>query len=206
MNSAEIESLASRSREMLGIPDDERPDPIDLLRRAKFAKVIGDWRFVPDDQLPRAEANWDDASREILIRDSLRARIENGEADAAFTVFHELGHVLLGHGQRNRAPDGNRQFGRFIENDENEADLLASALMAPAHLSGVDDLTTVEALARRFRLPLNKAQARLLELQRQRRHLLGLARPTPMSLKRIDTGDYNEAMPEMMRNAMRWNS
>lgn len=37
-----IEDLALRLREQLGIPDDENPSALDVLRRLKFLRVITD--------------------------------------------------------------------------------------------------------------------------------------------------------------------
>ncbi|HVY51781.1 MAG TPA: ImmA/IrrE family metallo-endopeptidase [Devosia sp.] len=195
-----LETLAEHARLQLGIPDDERPDPLDLLARATILGLIETWRIVPDPELPRADAQWD--GRAIYIRRSVTERAQRGDADASFTVFHELSHALLGHNPRNRGVrDRRRQFGRYIEVDEEHADLLAGALMAPERLANVDQFTDAAEFARRFRMPIEKAAIRLEELKRRHRHRHGISRRIIQSGLEFDTGDYGLAIKAMMNNA-----
>ena len=98
-----IEKLAIFFRTVLGIPEDIRPDLMDVLRRAKFMKVIKDFRPGSADELRGAAATWVRKSKAILIAPDLWDKLKDGDdADLRFTVFHELGHAALNHADRNR--------------------------------------------------------------------------------------------------------
>lgn len=203
----DFDSLAVSVRTRLGIPFDERPDLIDLLRRARYVGLISDYQFVPAGQLGDAYARWDAVGRIIWIRDDKREALEASDAEATFTVFHELSHAVLGHSARDRRLEGTWQHGRFIEADEADADRLARALMAPYGLAAIRQDTTAAEIASRFGLPLQHAAIRTEDLKRRQRKELGIKRALPeLSARTFDTGDYDEAFAEMGRNAMRWNS
>ncbi len=195
-----MDTLAQRAREILGIPYDERLSAVDLLARMKIAGLIRDWFVVPDDALPRANAMWDGSS--VIVRRGVFSALVSGDADANFTIFHELAHCLLGHRPRNRGTAGKRQqFGRYVESDESAADWLAGALMAPEYLAQVDQTTKVAEVAQRFHMPLNKATVRLNELQRRHRHRTGLVRPIPSLAEESEPDSYHEAIAKMMQHA-----
>ena len=130
-----IERLASETRVLLGIPDDERPDLLDLLRRLRMRGVISDFRSAGENELGKADARWVREDKLILVSDRIWDRLEDAqEGDVRFTVYHEVGHAVLNHPTRNRMPDGRLQFGRDIERHELEADDFALAFGIPLNI------------------------------------------------------------------------
>ncbi len=198
-----IEDLVLRLRADLGIPDDERPDLLDLLRRLKFAGVISD--YGPDVQgtLGDVVARWDSASRTITIAAHLWHQLE-GESDpeTRFTIFHEVGHAALGHVARNRRMQGKPQFGRNVEFDELEADDFALAFAIPLNFAGSTDLANTDQLATQFGLSRVHASRRLVALEK---HVRGSKSP-PSRTAQEPEDNYAEAMGEMQINAATWNS
>lgn len=197
-----IEVLAERLRVQLGIPDDIRPNSLDVLRRLKFAKVITDFREDTDQDQPGRQARWDSEQRIIFLSPSLWGKIQGDEdVDARFTVFHEIGHAVLGHNARNRLSAGRPQFGRSVESDEEEADEFARALAIPLYFASSASTSSVAALAIQFGLPPGMASRRLVDLQRFIRS--GSTRATD---KTTGEDNYAEAMRLMRINALNWNS
>jgi hypothetical protein len=115
-----------------------------------------------------------------------------------------------------RTGDNRAQYGRLIEDDERNADRLTRMLMAPSTLVNVSLTTNAKELMTKFGLPQSQAELRLEELKRQYRKHHGIERSLPTGnsegglpsdvARMIDTGDYEEAMSEMLGNAARWNS
>lgn len=212
MNNAAIdlsmETLVEKLRMELGVPEDIRPDPIDILRRMRISGRISSFEFVDSASLPNDDARWNPDSRSILVRSEVAGKAEAGSEEDTFTIFHEMGHAVLNHPVRNRRTGIDRlQFGRLIEGDERDADRFARTFMAPIATSAVTQDTTLEEFRSTYGMPTNQAVVRLEELKRFRRHQSGTRREVPLGSPRtIDTGDYDEAMPEMLRNAWRWNS
>lgn len=197
----EIETLADQLRERIGIPDDVHPDALDVLRRLKITKVIAD--FKEDANLAGREARWEEKNRTIALSPTLWSAIQgNDDADARFTVFHEVGHAVLGHTARNRRTAGRAQFGKIVEADEAEADAFALSFAIPlkfSHSAGRLDVPQVVAL---FGLPSTQASRRLVDLQRHLRISKRLADDNEAPER--DT--YEEAMEAMRINAPNWNT
>ena len=197
-----IETLTDQLRERIGIPDDVRPDALDVLRRLKFTKVIADFR--EEHSAAGREARWDAQTRTIALSPTLWIAIHSGneDADARFTVFHEVGHAVLGHTARNRRTGGKAQFGKMVEADENEADEFALSFAIPLKFSSSAGRADVPNLAALFGLPIEQASRRLVDLQRHLRMSERLVIDNP----NLEPDTYAEAMAAMRINTMRWNA
>lgn len=191
------EQVAIELREKLGIPADTLIDPIDLLRRLKFAKVISGYKPSYVSSNGNA-AWWDSTTREIVISPLLWRDLRSGapSKEARFTVFHELAHAVLGHSKRNRKSGGKVQFGAYTEYDEIEADDLALALMIPLTLVDVAPIRDINALSAMFGMPRDQASHRAVILQKY-------ARLNVRAGAEEDT--YAAAMRVMAANARAWN-
>lgn len=189
-----IDDLAKRLREQLGIPDDLRPDALDVLRRMKISKVISD--YVEDPEAIGRDARWDADNRIIYLSTELwSAVLEGNDYDARFTVFHEVGHAVLGHTHRNRLTTGKPQFGRFVEADESDADRFALAFAIPLKFAGFADTSNIASLGDLFGLSQAQTSRRVVDLQRE------LRRQTTED----DFDSYADAMSAMRTNAINWN-
>lgn len=192
-----IENLAERLREQLGIPDDLRLDALDVLRRMKIAKIISDYLEDPD--AVGRDASWDADGRIIRLSTALwNAVVDATDQDARFTVFHEVGHAVLGHTHRNRRTSGRQQFGRIVEADEADADHFALALAIPLKFARFANTSNIASLADQFGIPPGQASRRLVDLQRELRMSSGQT-----TLQEPD--NYAEAMSAMRINARNWN-
>lgn len=90
-----------------------------------------------------------------------------------FTIAHELGHIFLGHplvaGYHKRSADPN------IPSTENEANIFASRLLAPACVLWGLNLHTAEEIAKACNLSMSAAQnraERMEELYRRNKFLI----------------------------------
>lgn len=192
-----IENLAERLREQLGIPDDLRPDALDVLRRLKITKVISDYAEDPD--AVGRDARWDADNRVIYLSTALwNAVIDNRDYDARFTVLHEVGHAVLGHTHRNRRTSGTPQFGRFVEADESDADQFALAFAIPLKFAALATTSSIASLADQFGLLPAQISRRVVDLQRHQRVS---QRPIPEH----HSDSYADAMSAMRINAINWN-
>lgn len=143
------------------------------------------------------DAFWEAPTRSILLSPALWERVQDtDDTDARFTVFHEIGHAVLGHTSRNRRPAAAQQFGRSVEPDENEADEFARAFATPLKFAKV--ATNVAVLIGKFGLPTDQADKRLVDLERHIR-ASGQVETEP------DTDTYADAMNAMRINALNWN-
>ncbi|MBE0578877.1 ImmA/IrrE family metallo-endopeptidase [Devosia sp.] len=198
MNS--IEELVLRLRAHLGIPDDTLLDVLDTLRRMKIAGIISDYRRDEDHVLADAVAMWDDSTRTIVLSDALWEGLEHADPEIRFTVFHEIGHAVLGHAARNRKIAGKRQFGRSIEFDEQEADDFALAFAIPLRSASNLDIYDADALAQQFGLSVAMAERRMISLQRYSKY------PNRLEDAAEPEDNYAEAMGLMRFNTITWNS
>jgi len=203
-----IETVVEAFRLDHGIPEDTRPDMMDLLIRMR---IKGTLVAVDVSDEPTGYAGEYDPSRNtITIRKAVADRQSPRDR---FTIAHEIGHKLGDHSStRYRRADGAKQFGRQKEQDEEEANAFAAALLIPEKLADVDPSTTATQLADRFAVSLRVAEIRLKFLQRRYRHKHGVRREVPVTAKAVsspddmfDSGDYDAAMSQMLRNARRWN-
>lgn len=199
---SKIEKLAIWLRSVLGIPDDVRLDPVDVLRRLRISKFIADFSVVPDKGMHGRAARWIADRRIILLSASLWERLtKNDDSDATFTIFHEVGHAALGHGTRNRMAMGKLQFGAYTTPDEQDADEFALAFAIPLSLIRQFDITDAECLARQSGLPSSMTDRRMIALQKHARILAS----NETDVTYFDSGDPDAAYAQMFANARRWN-
>lgn len=193
-----METISQRLREQLGVPEDMLLSPLDVLRRMKISKVIRDFR--EDTSLSDAqEAKWDVEQRTVLLSSALWSKVNFADdPEARFTVFHEIGHAVLGHGDRNRLKLGKLQHGRSIERDEMEADDFALAFAIPLYFATDVAKMTAEDVQRQFGLASAMVDRRLVDLQRVSRKAI--------AYKEDSQDNYAEAMGLMRLNAFSWNS
>ena len=202
------ERVIRELRETLGIVDDLKLDPDDLLRRLKIAGFIDAFGSGGAETIRPEDAKWSPERRAIILGEEVAAKATAQSDEARFTVAHEVAHMLSGDPARYRRSSGARlQFGRHIEADEERADRLARALLVPAYLAQVTLSTTVEELMTRFGLPAEQSKRRLDELKRMYRRERGIKRELPATNapRPIDTSSYDDVFPEMLRNAARYN-
>ncbi|WP_162783782.1 ImmA/IrrE family metallo-endopeptidase [Devosia naphthalenivorans] len=193
-----IDNFADRLREQLGIPDDLRPDALDVLRRMKISKVISD--YAEDPEAVGRDARWDADNRVIYLSTALwNAVLDGNDYDARFTVLHEVGHAVLGHTHRNRLTAGKRQFGRFVEADESDADQFALAFAIPLKFAALASTSGIASLADQFGLPQAQTSRRVVDLQRD-------LRVSRRQTTEHDIDNYTDAMRAMRINAINWNS
>lgn len=196
-----IEDLVTRLRADLGIPDDAKPALMDVLRRFRIAGIISAFEETPDAQMDGRDATWDPESRTILISSAMWQRLESeDDGEARFTVFHEIGHAVLGHPARNRMKDGKQQFGRLIDPDETEADDFALAFAIPRTFLGTIDIQSADALAMQFGLSRHMTDRRMIDLQKYAR-----ANGRYMNKTTTEDDSYADAMSQMRVNALSWN-
>lgn len=199
-----FDEIAVLLRERLGVSLDHYLDVVDLLLRLRISKVIRDFLIVPDGELPDVDAQWRPDEQKIAIRRSVYEGAVAGRAEDRFTIAHEVGHVVLGHPVRNRKVGGRTQFGRYIQAHEREADDFAGALLAPQSTVDLATITTPEALASEFGLPLPVATGRLNHLWHDAGASLQkplFPRPPKHRTILIDTGNYEDAMWAMAKHA-----
>src|SRR5215471_19839919 len=124
----QIEIAARRLRKTLGVDDLLYLDPMTLIVKAKHFGLIGDYRRVPDHEMPDDEAIFDPHRKILIIRESAFCAMNRGEARARFTIAHELGHMALGHtNARNRNVSGRaiEKIAPTIKRDEAQANAFA---------------------------------------------------------------------------------
>ena len=196
-----IEKLAIDLRWQLGVPDDEKIDPVDILRRLKIAGIISS--FGPGLQNPedRVAAQWAADDRSIRVSDELWDNADFADdPEIRFMIAHEVGHAANGHTSRNRKYNGGRQFAAMREQDEIEADDFALAFLMPLTFALTAPIHDADALAQMFGVTRDVAERRMVDLQKYAR-----AERQRVSMT-IDEDNYAEAMSEMRKNALSWNA
>ena len=204
----DLESMASEFRMRNGVPDDFNLDLADLLRRMKITGEINNYRFVDPSESSRIKGRFVPEINEVHIYENPESTSSN---DTKFTIAHEIAHSIL-HGdfERNRTKEGVIQFGKQVQIDEEEADILAGMLLIPARLlHGLRQKTIVE-IAQTFGVSEHLARTRLVQLRLELLQFGEIATRDFGSylfeeLKEFDTGDYAAAFHEMLKNAKRWN-
>lgn len=101
---AEIENEARDFRERMGIPDDDKIDMVDVLRRMKFAGEIADVFYESLASFAESDARFDPITNSIIVSE-VSAKRQN--ARDRFTYAHEIGHKVGG--AQFSAPQKNRQ-------------------------------------------------------------------------------------------------
>lgn len=192
-----IIDIAGTLREDLGIPLDIIIDPLDLLRRARIAGVIKNFSASP--KLQSNDAHWNAEIREISFSQNIWNEIIGVcSPETRFTVFHEIGHAVLGHSSRYRL-SRRPQFGRTVEPDEADSDEFAAAFGIPEHLARGLPALTIESFASTFGLPPDLIGHRVSQLQKLKRRYVNPLADVPYD-------DYGAALSQMRRNPLNWNS
>ncbi|WP_080753463.1 ImmA/IrrE family metallo-endopeptidase [Janthinobacterium lividum] len=120
--------------------------------------------IVEDSFLPRGvEASCLPEKRLIYITLSTYDAICRNDERARFTIFHELGHLLLAH-SRSFHRDSHPSFPVF-ENSEWQADQFAAEILMPLEAILRDSLTEAWQLQERFGVSYQAATYRLYKLR-----------------------------------------
>lgn len=198
------EQKAKEFRERMGVPDDEKVDMTDLLRRMKFAGEISNVIYATIENSKGSIAHFDPGTDTITVS---AVSAERQTPRDRFTFAHEIAHKIAAHRFVRHRKNG-PQFGAQVRMDEEYANAIAAAILVPEHLANVTEETTAEDISRRFGVSMPMAKLRLIELQRRYRTKFGIARKLPTRTVPVsfDTGSYDEAMAEMASNTKRWNS
>lgn len=116
--------------------------------------------------LPGVEATCLPEKRLIYITASTYDSIVRNEERARFTVFHELGHLLLAH-SRSFHRDTTVSF-PIWENSEWQADQFAAEILMPLSVIRAKNLTTAGELQTEFGVSYTAASIRLSRLRGRR--------------------------------------
>jgi Zn-dependent peptidase ImmA (M78 family) len=123
------------------------------------------------EELGGAAARWLHKTKTILIAPDLWDELEwTTNPELRFTIFHEVGHAVLKHSDRNRNFGGAFQAGKTVERDEDEADRFAMAFVMPLTISTSANVADKQALIRNYGLPEDKTELRMVDLQMHVRH------------------------------------
>lgn len=178
-----FEELAKTARVTLEIDKEVKLDPIDFLRRLKRKGYIKDYIRIPDSALPNDEAKYNSDEKVIYLRESTYSGAENGEPHFVFTVFHEGSHALLGHQhERKRSFSAQARTERRVASiriDEDDANRLTAAIMAPFHRADFTLTMTAKQLTERFGLSAAAASKRIDEMSGIYRRRYNIPRPLP---------------------------
>jgi Zn-dependent protease with chaperone function len=159
----EIRTKAVSVREILmpeGVPDLELF--LGELERFGITYDVVDDGYLP----PGVEATCLPEKRLIYITASTYDSIVRNEDRARFTIFHELGHLLLAH-SRSFHRDTTLDF-PIWENSEWQADQFAAELLMPLDVIRAKNLTTAGELRKEFGVSHSAASIRLAKLRGRR--------------------------------------
>lgn len=161
LSKAQIELFASQWRRGLGYRDDQR---VSMLRVIEFAlpEIFDDFEYeiIDDVALNGAEATTSLARRNMRISATTYDQARRGVGRAAFTLAHEVGHLLLHCGRPVEL--ARTQSRPAYRNPEWQADQFASAFLIPAHEAA--KTPTPEVVAMRFGTTPAAARVRLQKL------------------------------------------
>lgn len=191
-----LEQLGRDFRTMLGIEYANYPDLLTVITKIKRINPAFNYKRVPDDCMPDAEASWDSDECVLSMRESIFVGIQRGETRSRFTVAHELAHYILGHqGHRNRSTNKLHKeiSAPLVKHQESEANRLASIILAPEYL--IQDGATADEIQRQHGLSSTSALLRKDEVDRIRRRRRGELRPLPQSIKEFLKNAKNEGLP-----------
>lgn len=159
----EIRARAMSVRDLL-IPDGAPDLELFLEGLEKFGityDVVEDG-FLP----PGVEASCLPEKRVIYITASVFEGVARNEERARFTIFHELGHLLLAH-SRSFHRDSTLDF-PIWENSEWQADQFAAEILMPLDVIRAKNLTTAGELRAEFGVSYTAASIRLAKLRSRR--------------------------------------
>ena len=164
-NTPQMARVAEHYKNLLGIPDAEYVDIVDILE-FKLAKVYPEFRFVikRDRDFPD-EAFTDFENDKILVRESVYIAACEGDARSRMILAHELGHYLLHRGKgatrMHKTRDGAYESIRGLdstESTEDQADMFAQHfLVFPSLAFELKDDALSLAKAAKVSLPMAKS-------------------------------------------------
>jgi len=162
---ADIRRTALRTREALGLTF-----PIDL---GRFLERLSTYSITVDvledgaNGLPaRVEACWIPESLTLCLTERVYEKACRNDPRSLFTVFHELGHALLGHRRTlNREPAGAEI--KTFEDSEWQANQFAAEILMPVDEIQRRGLRTEEDLADAFGVSMEAARIRVDRLKRR---------------------------------------
>jgi Zn-dependent peptidase ImmA (M78 family) len=168
----EIEHAARSLRARLGIDDQDRPDMLAALEKAKALGIIKD--YVQVESLPNAEAKFDPQEEKIFGTRRFFVALANKEPRARFTIAHEFGHEEFDHTRtryRSAIPRTiTKKPSSFSEvRDESDANRHAGAFLCPKHRAQYVSGTTADKLATKFNVSRQVGEIRLSVLERMYR-------------------------------------
>jgi hypothetical protein len=145
------------------------PDDTDLDLEA-FVESLENYGItydiVEDSFLPSGvEASCLPEKRIIYITLSTFRDICNNDERARFTIFHELGHLLLAHSRTFHRDAGSPV--EMFENSEWQADQFAAEILMPLDIIRNRGFTTAAELQRQFGVSFQAASYRLVKLRQK---------------------------------------
>lgn len=171
-NTPQMARVADHYKRLLGIPDAEYVDIVDILE-FKLSKVYPDFRFViKRDRDCSSDAITDFENHTISVRESVYIGASEGDPRSRMILAHELGHYLLHRGKgaslMHKTRDGAYEGLKGLdstESTEDQADMFAQHfLVLPAlafELRG-DAL----ALSQKSKVPLHIAKTSISAAKR----------------------------------------
>lgn len=122
---------------------------------------------VVEDHLlpPGVEASCLPERRQIVISATTYDGVIRNDGRARFTVFHELGHLLLAHSRTFHR--GLAERPEFFENSEWQADQFAAEMLMPLGVIRSKNLSEAGELQKEFGVSYSAAAKRLKQLTRR---------------------------------------
>ncbi|WP_231462985.1 ImmA/IrrE family metallo-endopeptidase [Sphingomonas sp. URHD0057] len=153
----QIEEYALAVRRALGVSDGSAVDMLRLLELV-LPRVLDEYSFevVADRELGEAEATTSMTERSIKMGLTCYEAARQGQARYAFTLAHELGHLLMHTGSSAQMARGNSV--KPYVNAEWQADTFASAFLMPE--GEVRRCSCVREILTRFRVSRRAAEVR----------------------------------------------
>jgi IrrE N-terminal-like domain len=179
----ELEAVVRNFLRKIGLERQIRPDMMTVISKLKHVVPSFNYRRVPDEEMPEAEAHWYSEDFELSMRESVFVGMRRGEPRARMTVAHELSHYLLAHKgylNRNVTKSNAEMSVQRIVNQESEARRTAPIILAPEYL--VPEGATAEEIVSTFGLSQQAAVIRKEEIEVIRRRRRGEPRPLPQSI------------------------
>lgn len=163
-NVAAIRSKAQALRAFLGFTDELLPLP-HLFDLFSIKGITID--VLEDDEFPLGkigvEASAVPDQFQIYLSTSTHEKLEHDDPRTRFTLFHEIGHVVLKHSQQSMR--FNIEPKRFVDS-EWQADQFAAEMTMPLDLITSLQLNKAEQLASKFGVSRPAAEKRIRQLTR----------------------------------------
>lgn len=165
MTEVEIEDHADALRGIFGFDKSGRIAMVRLLEL--FEEWLPDYIFhvLPDEEMPGLDGFTGNEDCEICLSESTYFALNQGDPHARHTAAHELGHLLL-HCKMPTAFAFRSSYDRKVD-PEWQADHFADVFLMPAE--GVGVCQSVEEVAEKYSVPLERARIRVNELVRKQR-------------------------------------